>query len=135
MQAFKDSVELNKQENEENENKLADFKGEIEKDRKEGLFFKNLRQKTPSEKVKNKEEIQKLRDHSKKNAGSKTRRNIYLALVGLVAVGISDTLITSSSDLSKVAVLAAILVGLLSQLIYEQRMLSETEKTKQKQSR
>lgn len=135
MQAFEESSELNKLEIEENEKKLADFEGQIEKDRNDGLFFKNLSQKTPSEKAKAKEEIQKLRELTKENAGSKIRRNIYLALVGLVVIGISDALITSSSDWRKVAILGAILVGLLSQLLYEQRMLSETEKIEEQKTK
>lgn len=47
MQAFEESVEVNKQEIEENERQLADFEGQIEKDRNEGLFFKNLMQRKP----------------------------------------------------------------------------------------
>lgn len=132
MQAFEESAELNKLEIEENDKKLADFQGQIDKDRNEGLFFKNLRQKTPSEKEKGKakakEEMEKLKELTKENAGSKARRNIYLALIGLVVIGISDVLISSSSDWRKGAVLGIILVGLLSQLFYEQRMLSETER-------
>ncbi|KAL3536490.1 hypothetical protein ACH5RR_004951 [Cinchona calisaya] len=134
MQAFEESVDLNKQEIEENEKKLADFEGQIDKERNEGMFFKNLNQKTPSEKAKAKEEIHKLRELTKENAGSKIRRNIYLALVGLVVIGISDALITSS-NWSKVALLGAILVGLISQLLYEQRLLSDAEKTEQKKSK
>lgn len=134
MQAFEESAESNKLEIQENEKKLADFQGQIEKDRNEGLFFKNLKQKTPSEKEKGKakakEEMEKLKELTKENAESKARRNIYLALIGLVVIGISDVLISSSSDWRKAAVLGIILVGLLSQLFYEQRMLSETERQK-----
>ncbi|XP_027067867.1 uncharacterized protein [Coffea arabica] len=135
MQAFEESAELNKQEIEAGDRKLADFEGQIEEDRNEGLFFKNLRQKTPPGKERAEEERMKLRELAKENAGSKTRRNIYLALIGLVLIGICDASITSSSDWRKVAVLGAILVGLLSQLLYEQMMLSETEKTEQKKSK
>ena len=135
VQAFAGSAGLNKQEVGGGERKLADFEGQIEEDGNEGLFFKNLRQETPPGKERAEEERMKLRELAKENAGSKTRRNIYLALIGLVLIGICDASITSSSDWRKVAVLGAILVGLLSQLLYEQMMLSETEKTEQKKSK
>ncbi|XP_059305426.1 uncharacterized protein LOC132057010 [Lycium ferocissimum] len=133
MQAFEESVELNKQEIEENEKKLADFEGQIEEERNEGLFFKNLGQKQqPVDKAKANEEMEKIKQLSKENAESKTRRSIYLGLMGLVVVGITNALISSPSDWGKSAVLGVILVGLISQVIYEQNVLSETER-KQKQ--
>uniref|UniRef100_A0A2N9FAL2 Uncharacterized protein n=1 Tax=Fagus sylvatica TaxID=28930 RepID=A0A2N9FAL2_FAGSY len=122
MQAFEESVELNKQEIEENENNLIEFEDQIEKDRNEGLFFKNLRQRTPTEKVNAKEETEKIEEVTKENAGSKTRRNIYLALIGLIVISLADSFLSSSYDLRKVAVLGVILVALISQFIYEQRM-------------
>ncbi|CAK9133901.1 unnamed protein product [Ilex paraguariensis] len=131
MQAFEESVELNKEEVEKNEKLVEDFEGQIENDRNEGLFFKNLGRSTPIDKTKTKEEMKKIREITKEYAGSLTRRNIYLALIGLVAIGIVDSLISSSPDWRKVAVLAVILVGLLSQITYEQKMISETEKTLQ----
>ncbi|MCD9560258.1 hypothetical protein HAX54_018780 [Datura stramonium] len=133
MQAFEESVELNKQEIEENEKKLVDFEGQMEEERNEGLFFKNLGQKQPADKAKVKEEMEKIKQLSKETAESKIRRNIYLVLMGLVVVGIMNALISSPSDWGKSAVLGVILVGLLSQVIYEQKVLSETE-TKQKQT-
>ncbi|KAK7836783.1 uncharacterized protein LOC112033581 [Quercus suber] len=129
MQAFEESVELNKLEIEENENRLEEFEGQIENDRNEWLFFKNLRQSTPADKAKAKEETENIKKVTKESAGSKTRRNIYLALIGLIVISIADSLLSSSSDWGKVAVLGAILVALLSQFIYEQRMSSETENT------
>ncbi|KAK9290735.1 hypothetical protein L1049_008911 [Liquidambar formosana] len=129
MQAFEESAELNKQEIEKNEKQLADFEGRVERDRNEGMFFKSLGQKAPIEKEKPKEEMKKITELAKENAGSKTRRNIYLALIGLIVIGIADALISSSSDWRKVAVLGVLLVALLSQFIYEQRMGSETERT------
>lgn len=133
MQAFEESMELNKQEIEENEKKLADFEGQMEEERNEGLFFKNLGQKTPVDKAKTKEETEKIKQLNKEITESNTRRNIYIALMGLVAVGITNALISSPSDWGKSAVLGVILVGLLSQVIFEQKVLSETE-TKQKQT-
>lgn len=135
MQALEESAESNKLEIQENEKKLADFEDQIEKDRNEGLFFKNLKQKTPVDKAKAKKEMEKLKELTKKNAGSTARRNIYLALIGLIVLGISDVLISSSSDWRKAAVLGVILVGLLSQLFYEQRMLSEKEKTEKQKTK
>ncbi|GFY93198.1 peptide transporter 1 [Actinidia rufa] len=129
MQEFKESAELNKIEIEENEKQLAEFEGQIEKDRNEGLFFKNLRQMKPDEKAKAKEEMEKIKQLTIDRAGSKTRQNIYLALIGLLVIGIADSLISSSSGWQKVAILGLILVGLISQLIYEQKILLETERT------
>lgn len=125
MQAFEESAELNKLEIEQNENMLLEFEDQIEKDRNEGLFFKNLRSKTTKEKVKAKEETAKIKELTKANAGSKTRRNVYLALIGLLIIGIADSFI-SSPDWRKVAVLGAILVGLISQYGYEQSLISES---------
>lgn len=117
MQAFEESVGLNKAEVEENEKKLADFEGQMEEERNEGLFFKNLRQRRSVDKAKAKEEMEKIKQLSRESAGSNTRRTIYLALIGLVVVGIADVFISS---LRKGAVLGIILVCLLSQVIYEQ---------------
>ncbi|KAM3340766.1 hypothetical protein P3S68_028400 [Capsicum galapagoense] len=133
MQAFEESMELNKQEIEKNEQKLADFVGQMEEERNEGLFFKTLGKKQPVNKAKAKEETEKIKQLKKEIAESNIRRNIYLALVGLVVVGITNALISSPSDWGKSAVLGAILVGLLSQVFYEQKVLLETE-TKQKQT-
>lgn len=129
MQAFEEAAEVNRQEIEQNENKLEEFEGQMEEGRNEGLFFKSLRSRTPTEKVKAKEEMEKINEVTKENAGSKTRKNIYLALIGLIVIGLADSFLSSSSDWRKVAALGAILVALLSQFNYEQRMSSETENT------
>lgn len=134
MQAFEESAELNKAEIEENQKKLAEVEGLIEKDRNEGLFFKNLGQGKPIDKAKAKEEMQKIKEITIDSAGSKTRRNIYLALIGLVTAGIADSLISSSTRWQKVAILGVILVGLISQLIYEQNILSKTKITEKEKS-
>ncbi|KAL0309955.1 UNVERIFIED_CONTAM: protein NRT1/ PTR FAMILY 8.1 [Sesamum radiatum] len=134
MQAFEESMELNKSEIEESEKRVADFEGQIEKDRNEGLLFKNLRPKTPVDKATAREETEKIRELTKKSAASVIRRNIYLALIALVILGIADASISSTFDWRKVAILGVILVGLLSQLVYEQSMLSETDKKEQEKS-
>ena len=133
MQAFQESSEMSKLEIEENEKKLADFEGQIEKERNEGLFFKNLRERTTKEKAEAKEETEKIKELTKENAGSKVRKNIYLALISVLVIGITDSLISPSSDWRKVAVLGAILVALLSQFIYEQRMTSEAAERTEKE--
>ncbi|EYU41840.1 hypothetical protein ABFS82_10G021200 [Erythranthe guttata] len=134
MQAFEESVELNKSEIEESEKVVADFEGQIEDDRNEGLFFKNLREKKPVDKAIAMEEAMKITELTRKTAGSIIRKNIYLALIVLVGIGIADASLSSAFDWKKVAVLGVILVGLLSQLIYEQSMLAKTDKVEQEKS-
>ncbi|RXH81742.1 hypothetical protein DVH24_036083 [Malus domestica] len=132
MQAFEESAGVNIEEMEKNENELEAFKGQIEKERNKGLFFKNLTQGKPKKKkVDATEEINNIKELTKKSAGSETRTNIYLALIGLLFVQLADSFITSTPDCRKVAFLGAIFVGLVSQVIYEQKMLSETESTEE----
>lgn len=128
MQAFEESSELSKLEIEKNENILAEFESQIEEERNEGLFFKNLKQRTPEEKEKAKEETKKIKEVTNENAGVKARQNIYLALIGLMTIGIVNALM-SPSDWKKVATFGAILLGLILQLIYEQKLASETKGT------
>lgn len=130
MQAFEESMGMNKLEIEENERKVADFEGQIEDERNEGLFFKSLREKKPVDMAKAKEETDKIKELTKKSAGSVIRRNIYLVLMGLVVIAIADALISSSPDWRKVAFLGVVLAGLLTQLVYEQSMLSEDTESK-----
>ncbi|KAK6125959.1 hypothetical protein DH2020_040267 [Rehmannia glutinosa] len=126
MQAFEESMGLNKSEIEENEKMVSDFEDQIDKDMNEGLFFKNLSQKPSSlDKAKNREET----ENTKKNDGSVIRRNIYLALIGLAVIGIADALVSSASDWRRIAVLGVILAGLVFQVVYEQSLFSETDKT------
>ncbi|KAL8557543.1 hypothetical protein ACS0TY_004836 [Phlomoides rotata] len=102
MQAFEESVELNKVEIEESEKKVADFEGQIEKERNEGLFFKNLGENAPVVKAQAREETERIEQVTKKSAGSVIRRNIYLGLIGLVVIGIADASTSSTSDWRKV---------------------------------
>ncbi|KGN54356.1 uncharacterized protein LOC101218084 [Cucumis sativus] len=132
MQVFEESVELNRQEIEKNDDMLAKFEGQIEEERNEGLFFQNLRPRKPADKVKAKVEMEKINKLTKENAGSKTRRYIYLAFIGLLVVAIAESFL-SSPDWRKVAVLGAMLIALISQFSYEQRMASEIEKTEIKE--
>ncbi|TQD84429.1 hypothetical protein C1H46_030012 [Malus baccata] len=77
------------------------------------------------------EEMEKNKNELEAFEGSETRTNIYLALIGLLLVQLADSFITSTPDGRKVAFLGAIFVGLVSQVIYEQKMLSETESTEE----
>lgn len=124
---YEESAESNKLEIQESENIVTRFEEQMESERNDGLFFKNLRQKPPTDKVKAQEEMEKIEDVTKENAGSKTRKNIYLFFMGLVTVGIVDSVIASSIDWRKVAALAAIFVALLTQFIYEQNISSESK--------
>ncbi|GJS37843.1 hypothetical protein Tco_0536225 [Tanacetum coccineum] len=65
---------------------------------------------------------------TKQTAGTETRRNIYLGLIGLINISLIDSFISPSFDWRKGAVLGVILVGLVTQLTYEQKMLGETQK-------
>ncbi|TKY63436.1 hypothetical protein E2542_SST13308 [Spatholobus suberectus] len=121
MLAFEESTELNRQEIEESENKIVEFEGQMEKERNEGLFFKNLGQKAPVDIAKAQEEVEKIKDVSRENNGSKTRKNVYLFFIGLLTFSIVDSIATSSgADWKKVAVLGGILVVLFSLFINEQ---------------
>ncbi|KAL0744103.1 hypothetical protein Bca4012_085616 [Brassica carinata] len=124
MQAFEESAGLNRLEIEENDNKLAEFEEKIVEDRNEGLFFKSLRDKQPVDVEKAKEETEKIKEVTKESAGSESRRNIYLGLIGIVGLAIADSFV-SSPDWRKVAVLGAILIPLITQFVYEQTLLSE----------
>ncbi|CAM8890319.1 hypothetical protein QQ045_024349 [Rhodiola kirilowii] len=133
MQGFEELAELNRQDIEMQDKKLEEFEDEIDDNRNEGMFFKSLGQSKPLvDKAKAKEEADKINDVTKASAGSKTRRNVYLALMGLVVVGIADGVISSSLDGKKIAALGLILVGVLSQYIYEQSLISETEENTKK---
>ncbi|XP_061374194.1 uncharacterized protein LOC133316461 [Gastrolobium bilobum] len=132
MLEFEELAELNRQEIQKRENKLEKFEVQMEDDRNEGLFFKNLRKKTPVDKAKAKEEAERIKDVTREKAGSKTRKNIYLFFIGLLTFIIIDSIASSSTDWRKIAVFGAILVGLISQFIYEQNMSSETVTRKTK---
>ncbi|KAF6153493.1 hypothetical protein GIB67_027360 [Kingdonia uniflora] len=130
FQAFEEAAESNRLEIEDDEKKLAAFENQVQKDRNEGLFFKNLGDKPPGERVKAKETMEKLVEITKENAGKNTRKNIYLALIGLLVIAFVDAL-TSSSDWHKIAVLGLILAALIFQLVHEQS-ISITEKSENK---
>lgn len=128
MQAFEESAESNKQEIEENQKKIDEFEVRFENEINEGLFFKSMGQSKPVDKTLAKEEAAKVSELTKQTAGAETRRYIYLGLIGLISVSLIDSLISPSFDWRKGAVLGVILVGLITQLTYEQKMLGETQK-------
>ncbi|KAI3805764.1 hypothetical protein L1987_21649 [Smallanthus sonchifolius] len=127
MQAFEESAEASKQEIEENQKKIDDFEIRFENEINEGLFFKNLGQTKPVNKTIAKEEAEKVIELTKQTAGTETRRNIYLALIGLVSISLIDSFISQSFDWRKGVILGLILVGLVTQLTYEQKVLGETQ--------
>uniref|UniRef100_A0A7N0U880 Uncharacterized protein n=1 Tax=Kalanchoe fedtschenkoi TaxID=63787 RepID=A0A7N0U880_KALFE len=130
MRGLEELAELNRQEIEMQDRKLEEFEDEIDDSRNEGMFFKSLGQSKPLEdKANAKEEAEKIKDVTKASAGSKTRRNVYLALMGLVAAGVVEGVISSTLDGKKIAAFGLILVGLLAQYVYEQGLISEMEKT------
>ncbi|CAN6475391.1 unnamed protein product [Victoria cruziana] len=130
MQAFEEDADLNREEIERNDKVLQDFEDKMEKDRNDGLFFKSLKAKPPTgdKKVDAKEEVEKLKEVTRGSAKSSIRRNIYLALVGLLVLTIIDAVTTSSAfDWRKIAGFGAILLALIVQLVYEQSIATETE--------
>ncbi|CAI0424354.1 unnamed protein product [Linum tenue] len=133
MQAFEESAEMEKAEIEDKESKLADFEGQMDKDRNEGLFFENLgmmgQKAAPAvDKTKAQEEVQKIKDLAKAKAESAARKNIYLALIAILVFTIAESVITTPSpEWRKIAVLGAILVGLITQVTYEQSLSSSSD--------
>ncbi|WJX48976.1 hypothetical protein P8452_35470 [Trifolium repens] len=125
MLAIEESNELNRVEIDESESRVMEIEGQMEVDRNEGLFFKNLGQKGPNvDRAKAKEEFENNKDvTTREENGRKTRKNIYLFFIGLLTYGIVGSINVSSlstTDWKRVAVLGAILVALFSQFSYEQ---------------
>ncbi|KAI0498423.1 hypothetical protein KFK09_021665 [Dendrobium nobile] len=130
LEAFEETAEMNRQEIESNEKILEEFQEQIVRDKNEGLFFKNLRENTPLKKAEAKEEAQKFRQLAKKTARSRTRRNIYLALILLLILAVGNAVFASPEvEWRKVGALLLILFGLLAQFIYEQSMSGTTDET------
>ena len=124
MLAFEESSELNRVEIEESEKKIEEFEGQMEKNRNEGLFFKNLGEKALADKEKKtKEKVEKIKEVNTENSGSgKTRKNVYLFFIGLLSFGIVDSFASSSgsADWKRVSVLGGVLVVLFFLFINEQ---------------
>lgn len=121
MLAFEESTEMNRLEIEESEKKIEEFEDQMQKDRNEGLFFKNLGQKDLVDKAKPKEEVEKIKDVNIENSGSQTMKNVYLFFIGLLTFGIVDSVVSSSgADWKRVSVLGGIIVVLFSLFINQQ---------------
>ncbi|CAJ2656030.1 unnamed protein product [Trifolium pratense] len=125
MLAIEESNELNRLEIDESENRVMEIEGQMEVDRNEGLFFKNLGQRGPNvDRAKAKEEFENIKDvTTREENGRKTRKNVYLFFIGLFTYGIVGSINVSSlssTDWKRVAVLGAILVALFTQFSYEQ---------------
>ncbi|BAT97328.1 hypothetical protein LR48_Vigan661s001400 [Vigna angularis] len=128
MLAFEESTELNRIEIEESEKKIVEFEDQMQKDRNEGLFFKNLGQKDLVDKAKPKEEVEKIKDVNKENSGNQTMKNVYLFFIGLLTFGIVDSVASSSgADWKRVSVLGGIIVVLFSLFINEQNKDSKKD--------
>lgn len=127
-QAFEETADMSREEIERNEKVLEEFEKQIEKDRNQGLFFKNLREKAPQAKAQAKLEAQKLKEIARENAGSKVRRNIYLGLMSLLAITIANAVFaTTQVAWGKVIALVFIFLGLLAQFLYEQSLSTTSE--------
>ncbi|KAG6514170.1 uncharacterized protein LOC121973341 [Zingiber officinale] len=130
-QAIDEAAEVNRQEMEQSEKVLEEFEEQMERDRNEGLFFKSLREKSPVTKEKTakaaREEARRLEEVGRRSAAaSNIRRNIYLALMVVLAVTIGNAVLVSPEvEWRKVAALGLIFVGLLAQLVYEKSLASE----------
>ncbi|CAL9113513.1 unnamed protein product [Musa textilis] len=137
-QAFEEAAEVNRQEIEKNDRVLEEFEDQIERDRNEGLFFKNLKEKRPASKDKEAEakmnakmEARKLEEATRRKAGLKVRSNIYLALMTVLGFTIVNAVVaTPEVEWRKVAALGLIFAGLVAQFIYEKSLSSETQETK-----
>jgi len=126
MQSYEETAEIQRQEIEMNERVLEDFEDWIEEEKNEGMFFKSLgKVKKPQNneeiKLKAKIEAQKIKELTKQSAGSKTRMNIYLALMAILGLTIANAVFaTPEVEWRKVAALGLIFIGLVAQVIYEQ---------------
>lgn len=132
MQAFEESAEANRQEIEKNDKILEDFEEKIDRDRNEGLFFKNLtekKNKKPQEagqRAVARMEAKKLKDLTREKAGSRARRNVYLALMAVLGATIANAVVSSPDvEWRKVAALGFIFLALLAQYAYELQLSKE----------
>ncbi|KAJ0979605.1 hypothetical protein J5N97_015079 [Dioscorea zingiberensis] len=134
MEALEETSEVRRQEIAKNEQELEDFEEQIERERNQDLFFKSLSQKPTRGKQQaagttNMPEVLKpVRETTRKNAGSKSRRNIYIGLMILLFGTIGNYLVSYPQvEWKKVAALGLILLGLIIQYVYEQNTAKTTE--------
>ncbi|XP_078427525.1 8-amino-7-oxononanoate synthase [Wolffia australiana] len=137
MQAFEETAEENKREIERSEKILEEFEEKVERDRNEGLFFQSLGSKKPRDlsaaKMAAKMEAKKLKELEKEKAGSKGRKGVYLALMGILGVAIADAAFAvPAADLRKVAAFGFLFLALLAQYVYELRLSSGADEDENK---
>ncbi|GAB2228756.1 hypothetical protein Droror1_Dr00022885 [Drosera rotundifolia] len=128
MKEYEESSRRNRLKMAKRDKEIADFENEYESLKNEGMFFKSLgRERTPPvrlAKAAAREEAKKIQELTIDiSTTSKIRKSLYLMFIGIVTTGVADSLVSDSPDWRKTAVLSAILVSLLSQLAYEQRIL------------
>ncbi|KAL9257389.1 hypothetical protein AKJ16_DCAP04394 [Drosera capensis] len=128
MKEYEESSRRNRLKMARRDKEIADFENEYESLKNEGMFFKSLgRERNPPVrlvKAAAREEANKIQEITRDiSATSKIRKNLYLMFIGIVTTGVADSLVSDSPDWRKTAVLSAILVSLLSQFAYEQRIL------------
>jgi hypothetical protein len=130
MEEFDKDAEARWQEIEENEKILEEFERRFETGRNEGLFFKNLKDKKsevkPDVKLAAMAEDEKIKE-------VKIRRNVYLALMSVLALTIGNAILSAPGgevEWRKVAALGLIFIGLVAQLVYEQDFSSSKDNDK-----
>ncbi|KAG8078501.1 hypothetical protein GUJ93_ZPchr0007g5959 [Zizania palustris] len=144
MHAFEETAEIQRQEIEMNERVVQDFEDWIEEEKNEGMFFKSLGKANPRSNKKKeltdtvvelepKLDAQKVQEIAKASAGSKTRMNIYLALMALLGLTIANAIFAAPAEVEwrKVAALGLIFIGLVAQFLYEQDISSPEAEKKQ----
>ncbi|KAL5220563.1 hypothetical protein ABZP36_025276 [Zizania latifolia] len=140
MHAFEETAEIQRQEIEMNERVLQDFEDLIEEEKNEGMFFKSLGKAKPRSnkkeltmvKPKLEGEAHTVEEIAKASAGSKTRMNIYLALMAILGLTIANAIFAAPEvEWRKVAALGLIFIGLVAQFLYEQDISSPEAKKKE----
>uniref|UniRef100_A0A1D1YMQ2 Protein FAM193A n=1 Tax=Anthurium amnicola TaxID=1678845 RepID=A0A1D1YMQ2_9ARAE len=130
MQAFEETAEANRQEIEKKEQLVEELEEKMERDRNEGLFFKNLTEKKPPPRgaraAEAGMEAKKLSELAREKAGSGARKNVYLALMALLGAAIANAVLASAEvEWRKVAALGFLLLALLAQYVYELQLSSQ----------
>ncbi|KAL9270951.1 hypothetical protein AKJ16_DCAP15958 [Drosera capensis] len=128
MKEYEESSRRNRLKMAKRDKEIADFENEYESLKNEGKFFKSLgRERTPPVrlvKAAAREKAKKIQELTRDiSTTSKIGKSLYLMFIGIVTTGVADSLVSDLPDWRKTAVLSAILVSLLSQLAYEQRIL------------
>lgn len=136
MESFQESSQMNRRQIEEGHRELDEFEESIQKDRNEGLFFKNLgdrKQQNPHNKksLRSEEERRKLIRLTKKAAGSSIRKTVYISLMTLLAATVTANSVTAFPQINwiKTVPLCLLFLALLGQYVYETRLSSSVTET------